>query len=99
MQSLCSLCVCMCIPPINFRMAKPVFMKLGMYSISWHLNDLKLYCIITNVEDCNLSQCDIDAAQNCCLDSGVIINTGKTGVISFIRNTNSINFITNYVTN
>jgi hypothetical protein len=25
------LCVCLYIPHINFRMAEPVFMKLGMY--------------------------------------------------------------------
>jgi hypothetical protein len=47
MRSPCSLCICMCIPFINFSMAKPIFMKLGKHvkahepiSPAWHLKPL-----------------------------------------------------------
>jgi hypothetical protein len=31
MRSPCCLCVCMCVPPINFRLPELIFMELGMF--------------------------------------------------------------------
>jgi hypothetical protein len=44
-----AVCVCMCIPSINFRIAEPIFMKLGMYimapepiSTAYFINSFRL---------------------------------------------------------
>jgi hypothetical protein len=39
--------------------------------------------------------CDTDTVQVSCLNSGMILNTGKTAVVSFTCETNSINFNNN----
>lgn len=63
------------------------------------VDDLKMHRIITNVSDCQRLQCDIDTAQNCCLDKSIRINILKTTVTSFTREITVLILITNYVRN
>jgi hypothetical protein len=59
------------------------------------VNDLKIHCSINNVHDCKLLQSDIDSVQNWCFENGMVLNVGKTTIISFKHKTVSINF--NYI--
>jgi hypothetical protein len=38
MRSRCCVCACLCIPPVNFWMPEPIFMKLGTYVYVTALN-------------------------------------------------------------
>jgi hypothetical protein len=55
-------------------------------------DDLKIYRNIINIDDCELLQHDINSVHNWCLVNGMKINLGKTAIISFSRETNSIYF-------
>jgi hypothetical protein len=55
-------------------------------------DDIKTYHSISKVNDCELLQSDIDSVQSWCFENDIILNVGKTTVISFTRKSVSIDF-------
>lgn len=63
------------------------FAKFSIYA-----DDLKIYSIIRNTDDCYSLQSDLDRLSHYVRMNGLSLNIKKCSVISFTRNRNEINF-------